>query len=80
MEMKPRTPEFDKLAFTVLAIEVSAEKLGITATEMRRRLERTGLMKDLIRNCYDTLHTESRKAVAEDVVEALLNREKDRRE
>ena len=46
MEMKPRTPEFDKLAFTVLAIEVSAEKLGVTATEMRRRLERTGLMKD----------------------------------
>ena len=39
MEMKPRTPEFDKLAFTVLAIEVSAEKLGVTATEMRRRLE-----------------------------------------
>lgn len=80
MEMKPRTPEFDKLAFTVLAIEVSAEKLGVTATEMRRRLERTGLMKELIRDCYDTLHTESRKAVAEDVVEALLNREKNWRE
>ena len=48
--------------------------------EMRRRLERTGLMKDLIRDCYDTLHTESRKAVAEDVVEALLNREKNWRE
>jgi hypothetical protein len=71
---------YPTLLFYYFYIEVSAEKLGVTATEMRRRLERTGLMKDLIRDCYDTLHTESRKAVAEDVVEALLNREKDRRE
>lgn len=51
MEMTPRTPEFDRLAFTVLAIEASAQKMNI----------------------YDTLHTESREAVANDVVEALKN-------
>lgn len=76
MEMTPRTPEFDRLAFTVLAIEVSAQKMGISPSEMRRRLERVGLVKSLIQDCYDTLHTESREAVANDVVEALKNWER----
>ena len=30
-------------------------------------------LKNLIQDCYDTLHTESREAVANDVVEALRN-------
>lgn len=74
--MTPRTPEFDSLAFTVLAIEASAQKMGISPSEMRRRLERVGLVKSLIQDCYDTLHTESREAVANDVVEALKNWER----
>ena len=76
MEMTPRTPEFDRLAFTVLAIEASAQKMGISPSEMRRRLERVGLVKSLLQDCYDTLHTESREAVANDVVEALKNWER----
>lgn len=76
MEMTPRTPEFDRLAFTVLAIEASAQKMGISPSDMRRRLERVGLVKSLIQDCYDTLHTESREAVANDVVEALKNWER----
>ena len=76
MEMTPRTPEFDRLAFTVLAIEASAQKMGISPSEMRRRLERVGPVKSLIQDCYDTLHTESREAVANDVVEALKNWER----
>ena len=76
MEMTPRTPEFDRLAFTVLAIEASAQKMGISPSEMRRRLERVGLVKSLIQDCYDTLHTESREAVANDVVESLKNWER----
>ena len=74
--MTPRTPEFDRLAFTVLAIEASAQKMGISPSDMRRRLERVGLVKSLIQDCYDTLHTESREAVANDVVEALKNWER----
>lgn len=74
--MTPRTPEFDRLAFTVLAIEASAQKMGISPSEMRRRLERVGLVKSLIQDCYDTLHTESREAVVNDVVEALKNWER----
>lgn len=45
MEMTPRTPEFDRLAFTVLAIEASAQKMNISPSEMRRRLDKVGLKK-----------------------------------
>ena len=72
------SPEFDRLAFTVLAIEASAQKMNISPSEMRRRLEKVGLIKSLIQDCYDTLHTESREAVANDVVEALKNWEEER--
>ena len=71
-------PEFDRLAFTVLAIEASAQKMGISPSEMRKRLDKVGLIKSLIQDCYDTLHTESREAVANDVVEALKNWERKR--
>lgn len=69
-------PEFDRLAFTVLAIEASAQKMGISPSEMRKRLDKVGLIKSLIQDCYDTLHSESRDAVANDVVEALKNWER----
>ena len=71
-------PDFDRLAFTVLAIEASAQKMGISPSEMRRRLDKVGLIKSLIQDCYDTLHTESKEAVANDVVEALKNWERER--
>ena len=43
-----KSPEFDRLAFTVLAIEAAAQKMGITPSEMRRRLDKVGLIKGLI--------------------------------
>lgn len=73
-----RSHEFDRLAFTVLAIEASAQKMGISPSEMRRRLDKVGLIKSLIQDCYDTLHTESREAVANDVIEALKNWEREK--
>ena len=69
-------PEFDRLAFTVLAIEASAQKMGISPSEMRKRLDKVGLIKSLIQDCYDSLHTVSREAVANDVGEALKNWER----
>lgn len=74
---KNKSPELDRLAFTVLAIEASARKMGIPPWEMRSRLDKVGLIKSLIQDCYDTLHTESREAVANDVVEALKNWERE---
>ena len=71
------SPEFDRLAFTVLAIEASAQKMGVSPSEMRRRLDKVGLIKNLIQDCYDTLHTESREAVANEVIVALKNWERE---
>ena len=71
--LQKSAPEFERLAFMVLAIEASAQKMGISPSEMRKRLDKVGLIKSLIQDCYDTLHTESREAVANDVVEALKN-------
>ena len=51
-------PEFDRLAFTVLAIEASAQKMGISPSEMRKRLDKVGLIKSLIQDCYDTTYRE----------------------
>ena len=74
--LQKSAPEFERLAFMVLAIEVSAQKMGISPSEMRKRLDKVGLIKSLIQDCYDTLHSESRDAVANDVVEALKNWER----
>ncbi len=75
--MLKSTPNFDRLAFTVLAIEASAQKMGISPSEMRKRLDKVGLINSLIQDCYDTLHTESKEVVANDVVEALKNWERE---
>ena len=40
---------------------------------MRRRLEKVGLVRRLLLDCYDVMHTQSLRHVAEDVVEALRN-------
>lgn len=75
---KLNSPEYNRLAFTVLSIEASAQKMGISPSEMRRRLDKVGLIKSLIQDCYETLHTESREAVANDIVEALKNWENEK--
>ena len=49
METMIQTPDFDRLAFTVLAIEASAQKMNISPSEMRRRLEKVGLIKSTYR-------------------------------
>ena len=47
--------------------------MGISPSGKRRRLGKVELIKNLIRDYYDTLHTEIREAVTNDVVETLEN-------
>ena len=63
----------DKIHFAVIAIEAVAQKMQITPAEVRRRLENVDLMKNLIFEFYDTLHTQSQQYVADVVEEALRN-------
>ena len=47
--------------------------MGISATELYNRLNRHNLVRRLLIDCYDTLHTESIEGVAWNVEQALRN-------
>lgn len=59
--------------FVTLAIGATAQRMGITATELYNRLKRHGLVRRLLIDCYDTLHAESIDGVVWNVQEALKN-------
>ena len=59
--------------FATLAIGATAKRMGITATELFNRLKHHGLVRRLLFDCYDTLHTESIDGVVWNVQEALKN-------
>ena len=68
--------EAEKIHFAVMAIGAAADLMGITPLEMHNRLDKVGLVKNLLFDLYDVEHTQSLEYVAEDVVEALNNWEK----
>ena len=59
--------------FATLAIGATAQHMGITATELINRLKHHNLVRRLLFDCYDTLHTESIDGVVWNVQEALKN-------
>ncbi len=59
--------------FATLAIGATAQRMGITATELFNRLKHHGLVRRLLFDCYDTLHAESIDGVVWNVQEALKN-------
>lgn len=73
---KIMTQDSDKIHFATLAIGATAKHLGITATELHNRLKHYDLVRRLLFDCYDTLHTESIEGVVWNVSEALKNWEK----
>ena len=68
--------EAEKVHFAGMAIGAAADLMGITPSEMYNRLDKVGLVKNLLFDLYDVEHTQSLEYVAEDVVEALNNWEK----
>lgn len=67
------TPEADRIHFAVLAIEAGAKKMGISAAEMRRRLEKQDLIKKRLIKHYGLLHTQGIDWIADDITETLVN-------
>ena len=61
--------------FASSCVEAAARKLQIPAVEMYRRMKRVNLFRDLIYPCYDSLHSQSREIVTEDIINALKIRE-----
>ena len=68
-----KTMTLPQTQFITLAIGVTAQRMGITATELHNRLKRHGLVRRLLLDCYDTLHTESIDGVVWNIQEALKN-------
>lgn len=59
------------MIFASSCVESTARRLGISTTEMFRRMKAVGLMEEFILKCYDGLHTQSREHVTEDIIGAL---------
>lgn len=72
-----RTPENDMTRFAVLAIGATAKDMRISTQELYNRLKRVGLIRSLLFDCYDTLHSESIEGVVWNVEEALRNWERE---
>lgn len=65
-----------KLAFAASCVEGAARKLGVLYIEVYERMKKVELIDNYILKHYDTLHTESREYLIEDVIECLNNWEK----
>lgn len=62
-----------KLAFAASCVEGAARKLGVPYIEVYERMKKVELIDNYILKHYDTLHTESREYLIEDVIECLNN-------
>ena len=59
------------MAFVATCIEATARKLGVSYRDVYQRMNRVGLIDNYIYPCYNSLHTESRDNVAQNLIECL---------
>ena len=61
------------MAFVATCIETTARWLGTSYKEVYQRMKRVNLIEQYILPHNETLHTESRENLAEDLVECMKN-------
>ena len=61
--------------FASSCVEAAARRLQMSSRDMYLRMKKVELFRDLIYPCYETLHTQSREIVTEDILYALKVRE-----
>ena len=61
------------MAFVATCIETTAHWLGTSYKDVYQRMKRVNLIEQYILPHYETLHTESRENLAEDLVECMKN-------
>lgn len=76
LKRKGMTLEEKKMEFAVFCIENVASRLNELPEDIYERLSKQGLIDDLLWDCYDALHTQSKQHIVEDVINALDSREK----
>lgn len=61
------------MSFVATCVEATARIQGKTYREVYDRMNRLGLIDKYIYPCYNTLHTESRENVVEDLLTCMNN-------
>ena len=56
-----------ELAFSIYSIHSIAEQWGTTPSTVYETLNKTQIIDNYILPCYDTLHTQGKKALVEDI-------------
>ena len=63
------------MSFVATCIEATARTLGVSYREVYDRMVRVNMIDDYIYPCYETLHTESRENIVDDLLQCMSNRE-----
>lgn len=63
------------MSFVATCIEATARTLGVSYREVYDRMVRVNMIDDYIYPCYETLHTESRENIVDDLLQCMRNRE-----
>lgn len=61
------------MAFVSTCIEATARTLGVSYKEVYDRMNKVNMIEDYIYPCYETLHTESRENIVNDLITCLKN-------
>lgn len=61
------------MAFVATCIEATARLLNVSYKDVYQRMKKVGIIEDYIIPHYEALHSESRKNLAEGMVECLNN-------
>ncbi len=59
------------LAFVSTCIEATARTLGISYKEVFERMQRLDMLEKYVYPNYETLHTESRENIVQDMIECM---------
>lgn len=62
-----------RMGFAASCVEAAAKQVGCSYKEMYKRMKRVGLINNYILRHYDTIHTESRENITENILECLDN-------
>lgn len=74
--MEPMTLEEKKIEFAVFCIENLAERLKESPEKVYTRLRHADLMEEYALRFYDSLHTQSKAYIVDELAEVLERREK----
>ena len=62
---------FEQLNFTTYCVGNLADALEMSAGQVYHMLRSSGILRDYILPCYDTLHTFSKEYIVDDLIQCM---------